>query len=64
MKEATVSGAPQIGIDDHINIEKFAKLIIDECIRVCSDMANASPEPMRYMECEMAIEDHFKDDEY
>lgn len=37
LQQATMPGAPQIGIDDIIDYELFAELIVEECVRLAEE---------------------------
>jgi hypothetical protein len=54
-----VYGNRNFMIDEHFDIEKFARLIVRECAQVCRDQPNYYALKKDRDNCAVAIEEHF-----
>ena len=46
-------------LEDWLNVEKFAELIVQECAKVCRDQPNVYDLKADRDNCAIAIEEHF-----
>ena len=49
-------GQEQYELEDWLNVEKFAELIVRECASICLDMKYTNPQPHHYA---VMIKEHF-----